>query len=76
MAGFGVTGGGFSGDNPFGTANNFQAQLGIGLGFSYDNNYNIDGLNGGIVGPGAGAAWTRDRTVPLLRFRFGCPKCP
>ena len=76
MLGIGLNISGFSGANPFGTANNFQAQAGLGLGFSHDDNYNIDGLNSGIAGPGVGVAWTRDKTTPLLRFRFACPKCP
>jgi RHS repeat-associated protein len=76
MAGIGLNISGFSGANPFGTANNFQAQAGLGLGFSYDDNYNIEGLNAGLIGPGVGAAWTRDKTTPLLRFRFACPRCP
>ncbi len=63
MGGLGLTVSGYSGADPGGVVNNFQAQLGIGLGYSYDDNINILSPTAGIAGPGLGVAITRDRTI-------------
>lgn len=58
----------FSGSDPGGTTNTFQAELGLGLGFNYDDNYNIGGFQRGFGGIGGGAAFTRERTTATCLF--------